>query len=66
MAANSALRERVLDVCIEDGLTPFVPSRTMCTDNAAMVAATAWYRLRQDGPTPLSAGADAGLRFPGV
>jgi N6-L-threonylcarbamoyladenine synthase len=66
VAANSALRERVLDVCIEDGLTPFVPSRTMCTDNAAMVAATAWYRLRQDGPTPLSAGADAGLRFPGV
>ena len=66
VAANSALRERVLDVCIDDGLQPFVPSRTMCTDNAAMVAATAWYRLRQDGPTPLTAGADAALRFPGI
>jgi len=66
VAANSALRERVLDACIADGLRPFVPSRTMCTDNAAMVAATAWYRLRADGPTSMAAGADPALRFPGV
>jgi N6-L-threonylcarbamoyladenine synthase len=64
VAANSLLRERVLDVCIADGLRPFIPSRTMCTDNAAMVAATAYWRLQADGPTALSAGADAGLRFP--
>jgi N6-L-threonylcarbamoyladenine synthase len=66
VAANSALRERVLDACIEDGLRAFVPSRTMCTDNAAMVAATAWYRLRADGPTPMSVGAVPALRFPGT
>ncbi len=66
VAANSSLRERVIDVCIEDGIQPFVPSRTMCTDNAAMVAATAWFRLRADGPTPLSVGADPALRFPGL
>jgi N6-L-threonylcarbamoyladenine synthase len=65
VAANSALRERLLDACIEDGLQAFIPSRTMCTDNAAMVAATAWWRLNADGPTPLSVGADPGLRFPG-
>jgi N6-L-threonylcarbamoyladenine synthase len=64
VAANSVLRERFLDACIEDGLQALVPSREMCTDNAAMVAATAWWRLRADGPTPLSAGADPGLRFP--
>ena len=64
VAANSVLRERLLDACIEDGLRAFVPSRSMCTDNAAMVASTAWWRLRQDGPTPLSVGADPALRFP--
>jgi N6-L-threonylcarbamoyladenine synthase len=39
----------------------FLPSRAMCTDNAAMVAAAAWYRLRDDGPTALDAGADPNL-----
>jgi N6-L-threonylcarbamoyladenine synthase len=64
VAANSSLRERVLDACIADGLQPFLPSRSMCTDNAAMVAAAAWWRLNSDGPTPLDAPADPGLRLP--
>jgi len=64
VAANSALRERVLDVCMADGLHPFLPSRSMCTDNAAMVAAAAWWRLQSDGPTPLDAGANPNLRLP--
>ena len=58
VAANSRLRERALDVCVADGLRAFLPSRTMCTDNAAMVAAAAWWRLEQDGPSPLDVGAD--------
>jgi len=41
-----------------------VPSRSMCTDNAAMVAAAAWHRLRLDGPTPLDAGAYPNLGLP--
>jgi N6-L-threonylcarbamoyladenine synthase len=61
VAANSLLRERVLDACEEDGLAPFLPSRAMCTDNAAMVAAAGWYRLGSDGPTGLDAGADPNL-----
>jgi N6-L-threonylcarbamoyladenine synthase len=36
----------------------------MCTDNAAMVAAAGWWRLRADGPTPLDAGAQPNLRLP--
>ncbi len=48
----------------KEGLAAFVPSRAMCTDNAAMVGATAWYRLRLDGPTPLDASADPNLRLP--
>jgi N6-L-threonylcarbamoyladenine synthase len=64
VAANSSLRRRIVEICAADGLTAFLPSRAMCTDNAAMIGATAWYRLRADGPTPLDAGADPNLRLP--
>jgi len=63
VAANSQLRERLLAACVEDGLQGFLPSRAMCTDNAAMVAATAFHRLEADGPTSLAAGADPNLRI---
>jgi N6-L-threonylcarbamoyladenine synthase len=64
VAANSRLRERALDVCDEDGLHAFLPSRALCTDNAAMIAAVAWYRLRSDGPSPLDTGANPNLTLP--
>lgn len=63
VAANSQLRERVLDVCEEDGLRAFLPSTAMCTDNAAMVAAAGWWRLRRDGPSPLDTGAHPNLKL---
>lgn len=66
VAANSLLREQVLDVCAADGIQGFLPSRAMCTDNAAMIAAAGWYRLRSDGPTPLDVGAIPNLRLPFV
>jgi len=64
VAANSLLRHRWLEVCAADGVRPFVPSRAMCTDNAAMIAAAGWYRLRSDGPSGLDAGAVPNLRIP--
>ncbi|HEX2850115.1 MAG TPA: tRNA (adenosine(37)-N6)-threonylcarbamoyltransferase complex transferase subunit TsaD [Acidimicrobiales bacterium] len=64
VAANSALRERLLDACIADSIQGYLPSREMCTDNAAMIAAAGWWRLQSDGPTALDAGADPNLRLP--
>jgi len=58
VAANSELRRRVTEMGTEDGVRVFLPSRAMCTDNAAMVAAAAWWRLRSDGPSP----SDTGIR----
>jgi N6-L-threonylcarbamoyladenine synthase len=57
VAANSQLRERLLDACVADGLHAFLPSRAMCTDNAAMIAAAGWYRFQADGGSPLDTGA---------
>jgi N6-L-threonylcarbamoyladenine synthase len=64
VAANSLLRERMLQACIDDGMQAFLPSREMCTDNAAMIASAGWFRLRSDGPTSLDVGAFPNLRLP--
>ncbi len=63
VAANSRLREAFLAAAREDGRPGYVPSRAMCTDNAAMVASCAWYRWQADGPSSLAVGADPGLRL---
>ncbi len=64
VAANSRLRERLREGCAADGLRSFLPSREMCTDNAAMVAAVAWHRLAADGPSRLDLGAFPSLPMP--
>ena len=66
VAANSRLRTRLLDAAEADGRRAFLPSPSLCTDNGAMIAAAGWWRLRSDGPTPLSGGAQPGLRLPTV
>ncbi len=63
VAANSLLRERFLSVCSDAGIRGFLPSRAMCTDNAAMIAAAGWHRLRSDGPTSLDGGAYPNMRL---
>jgi N6-L-threonylcarbamoyladenine synthase len=63
VAANSALRTRLLDEAEARGLRAVVPPLSLCTDNAAMVAAAAAFRLAKDGPTPLDSGATPNLRI---
>ena len=64
VAANSALRDRVAADAARTGRACFLPPLELCTDNAAMVAATAWWRLQSDGPTPLDDGVVPGLALP--
>jgi len=64
VAANSLLRTRFIEMCESDGRRGLVPSRAMCTDNAAMIGSAAWYRWRSDGPTTLDSGAFPNLRLP--
>ena len=64
VAANSLLREKFAAMSADFGRRCSLPSRAMCTDNAAMIGAAAWYRLRSDGPTNLDTGAFPNLRLP--
>jgi N6-L-threonylcarbamoyladenine synthase len=61
VAANSSLRARVEAIAAASGRRAFLPPLELCTDNAAMIAAAAWWRLRADGPTPLDSGIDPTL-----
>ena len=63
VAANSLLRAQFVAAGTADSIQVFVPSRAMCTDNAAMIAAVGWHRLGSDGPTPLDVGALPNLRL---
>jgi N6-L-threonylcarbamoyladenine synthase len=64
VAANSLLRTQLLEACEPAGLRCVLPGPAMCTDNAAMIAAAGWHRLRSDGPTGLDVGAFPNLHLP--
>jgi N6-L-threonylcarbamoyladenine synthase len=63
--ANSRLRARLSEEAQRRGVTLCLPSLVMCTDNGAMVAAAAAYRLGLGEVTPLGAQIDSSLRLGG-
>ena len=63
VAANSLLRSEMQRRGTDSGLKVALPSREMCTDNAAMIASAAWHRVRSDGPMGLDCGAYPNLKL---
>lgn len=59
VSANSALRKAFTEMGDKNGWQTFIPPFEYCTDNAAMIAITAYYKYLQQDFAPLSATAAA-------
>ncbi len=53
VAANGSLRQYLEKACQENGLECYLPDRRWCTDNAAMIAAAAYWNWQKDPQTAL-------------
>ena len=63
VAANSYLRQKLLEKCAKSGIETFIPPHILCTDNAAMVAVRAHYSFVEGKDiADLTLNANAGLR----
>ena len=63
VASNSALRESVQKACGENNIQFFSPSPILCTDNAAMIGAAAYYEYRNGVRHGLDLNAVPGLKL---
>ncbi len=59
VSANSGLRAGFLELCKKQHWNAFIPAFEYCTDNAAMIAITAYYKLQEGKFSDLSVSAEA-------
>ncbi len=64
VAANDTLRRQMTVAARAGGLTAYFPPMSLCTDNAAMVAAAGYYEMSRHGPASLSMEVDSALQLP--
>ena len=63
VSANRLLRRMMQEACDKAGLPLYMPRLDLCTDNAAMIASAAYYRLRRGELAELTLNAEPGLRL---
>jgi N6-L-threonylcarbamoyladenine synthase len=59
VSANSGLRKAFTEMCEHNQWNAFIPPFEYCTDNAAMIAITAYYKYFQNDFADLSVSASA-------
>lgn len=63
VASNEALRTALNKACQKEGLTLYYPPKILCTDNAAMIACTGYYRCLEGERAAWDLNADPRLGF---
>ena len=63
VSANSLLRRMMQEACDKEGIPLYMPRLSLCTDNAAMIASAAYYRLMKGEIAPLTLNAMPALRL---
>ena len=63
VAANTPLRDRVVELGESLGIEVLIPDRSLCTDNAAMVAAAGYFKWAESGASMLDLGIDPSLQI---
>jgi len=63
VASNTRLREKLSQKTEEMGIELYIPPRSLCTDNAAMIARAAFEMFNAGVSSPLSVTADPALSF---
>lgn len=63
VAANSKLRQMLGEACKANGIELYRPAIELCTDNAAMIGAAAYYKYRSKGADGLSLDAYASMKL---
>ncbi len=63
VAANSSLLEAMEEACRDHGLSFYHPSKILCTDNAAMIGAAAYYEYRNGARAGLDLNAVPNLKI---
>ena len=63
VSANSLLRRMMQEQCVTAGIPLYMPKLSLCTDNAAMVASAAYYRLMRGDIGDLTLNAQPALRL---
>jgi N6-L-threonylcarbamoyladenine synthase len=66
VASNTKLRAMLEDACAKKGIELFRPSPILCTDNAAMIGCSAYYKYKEFGADSMDMDAYPSLPLPDV